>query len=100
MESRIPIDMDKIEAFCKKWKVKDFYLFGSVLREDFVPESDVDALVRMSSYSGIGLFEWMDMIEELEAIFNRKVDLLSTDGVRNPFIRREIAQTRRLIYAS
>jgi len=100
MEPQIPIDREKIRIFCEKWKIKEFYLFGSVLRDDFGPDSDVDVLIKISDYQGIGLYEWMDMIEELEGIFGRKVDLVSTDGVRNPFVRLEIAHSRRLIHAA
>lgn len=100
MEPRIPIDREKIKAFCEKWKVKEFYLFGSVLRDDFGPESDVDVLIKLLDYTGIGLYEWMDMMEELESIFHRKVDLLTPQGIRNPFIRLAISQSRSLIYAS
>lgn len=100
MEPRIPIDRNKIKTFCQKWRIKEFYLFGSVLRDDFGPGSDVDVLVKLSDYTGIGLYEWLDMIEELQEIFGRKVDLVSADGVRNPFLRLEIAQNRRLIHAA
>ncbi|MBD3265572.1 hypothetical protein GF373_02790 [bacterium] len=91
MEPKIPIDREKIRAFCQKWKIKEFYLLGSVLREDFGPSSDVDVLVKMHDYEGIGFHEWLEMINEIENIFGRHVDLVSTDGVRNPFIRQEIA---------
>ncbi|MEW6235813.1 MAG: nucleotidyltransferase domain-containing protein [Candidatus Omnitrophota bacterium] len=99
MEPHIPIDMDKIKAFCEKWKVEEFSLFGSVLRDDFSPDSDVDVLVKISDYSGIGLYEWMDMIEEMEAIFGRKVDLVEAAALRNPYRRREIIRTKQVIYA-
>ncbi len=100
MEPRIALEMDQIQAFCEKWRVKEFYLFGSVLCEDFGPDSDVDVLIKKMEYSGIGLYEWMEMIEELEEIFGRKIDLVSVQGVKNPFIRYDIARTRRLIYAA
>ncbi len=100
MEPRIAIHREKIKAFCDKWKVKEFYLFGSVLRDDFGPDSDVDVLIKLSDYTGIGLYEWLDMIEELETLFGQKVDMVSAEGVRNPFIRHEIAQNRRLIYVA
>ncbi len=100
MEPRIPIDMEQIKAFCQKWRIKEFYLFGSVLRDDFGPDSDVDVLVKLIDYKNIGMYEWQDMIDELESVFGRKVDLVSADGVRNPFIRLDIAQNRILIHAA
>jgi uncharacterized protein len=100
MEPRIPIDMEQIKTFCQKWRIKEFYLFGSVLRDDFGLDSDVDVLVKLFDYKNIGLYEWQDMIDELESAFGRKVDLVSTDGVRNPFIRLDIAKNRILIHAA
>ncbi|MDP8242826.1 MAG: nucleotidyltransferase domain-containing protein [Candidatus Hinthialibacter antarcticus] len=96
----LTIDQDKIKHFCDKWHIKSLYLFGSVLRDDFHSDSDVDVLVKMRDYEGIGLYEWQDMTDELENLFGRPVDLVSADGVRNPFVRRAIAQNRRLIHAS
>lgn len=100
MEPRIPLKMDKIKAFCEKWKVKELYLFGSVLRDDFGPESDVDVCVRFEESAPWDLFHVVEMIEELQHIFGRKVDLLEADAIRNPFRRREIERTRRLIHAA
>ncbi len=99
MQPRVPLDMDQIKAFCEKWKVKEFSLFGSVLRDDFGPESDVDVLIELFDYEGIGLYEWMDMIEELEGLFHRKVDMVDLQGLKNPFRRQEIITTRQVIYA-
>lgn len=48
MQPRFPLDMDQIKAFCEKWKVEGSYLFGSVLREDFGPDSDVNVLIQES----------------------------------------------------
>ncbi|HQO35439.1 MAG TPA: nucleotidyltransferase family protein, partial [bacterium] len=97
MEPRIPIDMDSIKTFCEKWKVKEFYLFGSVLRDDFSPTSDVDVCVRFDESAPWDLFHIVDMMEELKQIFGRKVDLLEADAIRNPYRRKEIMGTRRLI---
>ncbi|MEW6234189.1 MAG: nucleotidyltransferase family protein [Candidatus Omnitrophota bacterium] len=100
MEPRIPIDREKIEKFCAKWSVKEFYLFGSVLRDDFGPDSDVDVCVRFDPNAPWDLMHIVEMIEELEGIFGRKVDLLEADAIRNPFRKKRILQTRRLIYAA
>src|SRR5947207_14220796 len=90
----------QMEAFCKKWKVQELSLFGSVLREDFGPDSDVDVLVTFSNDAQWSLYEWVEMIAELREIFGRDVDLLSRQSLRNPFRRHEILKTRETLYAA
>jgi hypothetical protein len=97
---RIDVPTERIVAFCRKWDVAEFALFGSVLRDDFGPDSDIDVLVELRPGHGLGLFEWMDMIEELRAVFGREVDLVSKRGLRNPFRRNEILTTREVIHAA
>ena len=78
----IDVDRDKLHAFCQKWKITEFALFGSVVRpEEFREDSDVDVLVRFADDAGWSLLHMVDMKEELEAIFGREVDLLSLRGV-------------------
>jgi len=96
----IDIPMEAVEEFCRRWKVKELALFGSVLREDFGPASDVDVLVEFAAEADWSLFEWVDMIEELKAIFGCEVDLVSKGGLRNPFRRRGILSTRKVVYAA
>lgn len=100
LEPRIPIDMAKIKGFCRKWKVKEFSLFGSALRDDFRPDSDVDVLVKIEDDAPWDLMHWVEMIEELQEMFGRKVDLVEAQAIRNPFRRHEIAKTRRVIYVA
>ena len=88
----------EIEAFCRKWKVAELSLFGSFLREDFAPDSDVDVLVTFMDDAGWSLFDWVDMIDELKTIFGRDVDLVSKKGLRNPFRRHEILKNSEVIY--
>ena len=97
---QIDIPTDRVAAFCHKWKVAELALFGSVLRDDFGPDSDVDLLIEFSPAAGWSLYDWVDMIEELTAAFGRKVDLVSKGGLRNPFRRHTILTTRRVIYAA
>jgi hypothetical protein len=99
-QPKIDIPMDKISAFCKKWKIKEFSLFGSVLRDDFRPDSDVDALISFVENPGWDLYDWVNMIEELKTIFGREVDLVSQKGLRNPFRRQNILATREVLYAA
>ena len=96
----IDIPMDKITDFCRRWKIREFSLFGSVLRDDFRPDSDMDVLVELAAGHGWGLYEWVDMIEELKALFGREVDLVEKTGLRNPFRRHSILTTRRVLYAA
>jgi len=100
MSAHIPIDQEKIAEFCRRWKVTEFSLFGSVLRDDFGLESDVDVLVTFAPDSGRSLFDLVDMQEELQAMFGREVDVVSKGGLRNPFRRHEILTTREVVYAS
>ncbi|MDD5643647.1 MAG: nucleotidyltransferase domain-containing protein [Syntrophales bacterium] len=92
--------MDKIEAFCRKWKIKEFALFGSVLREDFRPDSDVDVLVTFEPDEDFTIDDHLEMQEEIEKIFNRKVDLVEKRLIRNPFRRYEILTTKEVVYAA
>jgi len=91
--------MDAIAPFCRKWKIREFSLFGSVLREDFRPDSDVDVLISFAEDADWSLYEWVDMIDELKVIFDRDVDLVEKEGLRNPFRRYAILTTREVIYA-
>ena len=97
---QIDIPKDKIEDFCKKWKISEFSIFGSALREDFSPKSDVDVLISFEPDIPWSLFDWVDMIEELQRILGREVDLVEKSGLRNPFRRREILNSRQVIYAA
>ena len=99
-KARIGVPKDRIEAFCRKWKVKELSLFGSALRGDLGPDSDVDVLVELAPHHGLSLYDWVDMIDELKEIFGREVDLVAKGGLKNPFRRREILQTAEVVYSS
>jgi len=90
----------KIEEFCKRWRIMEFSVFGSVLREDFRPDSDIDVLVSIDPKAQIGLFEIIDMKIELEKMFKRPVDIVEKEGLRNPYRRKEILRTAQVIYAA
>jgi hypothetical protein len=100
MPLAISIERERIAEFCCKWRVKEFAIFGSALREGFGPGSDVDVLVELLPDHGLNLYDWVDMIEELEAIFGRKVDLVAKGGLKNPFRRREILRTAEVVYVA
>ncbi|MDE0404756.1 MAG: nucleotidyltransferase family protein [Nitrospira sp.] len=94
---------DEISAFCKRWQVTELALFGSVLRDDFGPDSDVDVLARFEEEARHTLFDLDCMEEKLTTIFGRKVDLVSWRGIEQScnYIRRKaILQSAETIYAA
>ena len=97
---RIPLPMDRIAEFCRRWGVVEFSLFGSVLRDDFRPESDVDVLVTFAPNSPVSLWDWGSMQDELAAIFGRKVDLVEKSAIKNPFRRQAILHSYEVVYAA
>ncbi len=103
MSARIPIDRKKVADFCRRWKITEFALFGSVLRDDFRPDSDVDVLVTFAPDAEWSLFDDVDMEEELSAIFGRKVDLVSRRAVErsdNWIRRKAILSTAEPVYVA
>ena len=100
MQIRITLPQKKIEDFCLKWKISEMALFGSVLSDEFRPGSDIDVLVSFKDDAGWGLFDFVDMIDELKTIFGREVDLVEKDSVRNPFRRKAILARNQVIYAA
>ena len=101
MLSGVHIDVDEaqIADFCRKHHIRNLWLFGSVLREDFGPNSDVDILVEFEEGKTPGLV-FFDVEEELAEIIRRPIHLLTEPSLRNPFLRHEILETRRLVYAA
>jgi uncharacterized protein len=95
---KFTIPRKKIAEFCKRWSIIEFSVFGSVLRDDFRPDSDIDVLVSIDPKAHIGLFELIDMQIELEKMFKRPVDLVEKEGLRNPYRRREILMTAQVVY--
>jgi len=80
--TRISIPEEKIGKFCRKWEVKRFELFGSILRDDFDPEqSDVDVMVTLTNDRSYTLFDIVHMEEELTKVFGRKVHLTERSSV-------------------
>lgn len=100
MKLSIAIDKKRIEDFCRRWRIRELALFGSVLREDFRPDSDVDVLVSFEPEGGITFDNRVEMLDELAEIFGREVDLVEKDAIRNPFRRHEILTTKEVVYAA
>lgn len=100
---RLDLPLDMVTDFCKKWHIEEFAVFGSVLRGDFGPDSDLDVLVSFSPGADWGLLDHLQMEQELVALLNRKVDLLTRRAVeqsRNWIRRQEILSTAEVIYAA
>ncbi len=91
---------DALRTFCKRWKVRELAVFGSVLRGDFSPTSDVDVLVSFEAGAPISAFDLVDMRDELRQLFGHEVDLVEKEALLNPFRRREILRTARVLYAA
>jgi predicted nucleotidyltransferase len=105
MNVKIQIDVPKerLAVFCRKWKIIELALFGSVLREDFRPDSDVDVLVMFSTDSDWGIEQLLDMKEELELLFGRPVDLVEkrlVEESRNYIRRKHILSHMETVYAA
>lgn len=101
----LPFDLssEKLALFCKRWKVTEFALFGSVLRADFGHDSDIDVMVTFAPEARWSLLDLVRMQQELEDIFGRSVDLVEKEAIiRSPnYIRRKnIMQSARVIYAT
>lgn len=101
LTTAIAIDGDAINRFCRKWRIAELSLFGSVLRpEEFRDDSDVDVMVTFEEDTRWTLFDFVDMQDELTQLFGRRADLLSKRALKNPFRRHEILSTARVLYAA
>ena len=96
----LQIPNNRITDFCRRWKVTELALFGSAIRKDFGPGSDIDVLVSFADDAGWSLFDLVDMTEEVKDIFGRQVDLVEKKALRNPFRRQAILSNREIIYAT
>ena len=103
MSPRVTIDRGKIADFCRRWKMTELAFFGSVLRDDFRPDSDVDVLVTLAPDTKWSLFDHVAMEEELSTLVGRKVDLVSRQAIErssNWIRRKAILDGAEAYYAS
>ena len=100
MAAKIAIDREKIADFCRRWQVAELSLFGSVLRDDFGPESDVDVLVKFAPGEDWDLFDVVAMKSDLADVFGREVDLILKEDLVNPFRRHHILKTKKVIHVA
>ncbi len=97
------IPKGKVASFCRRWKISELAFFGSVLRPDFTPESDIDILVTFDHRAEWSLIDHIQMQDELSQILGRQVDLLTRKAIEQSpnWIRREaILNSAEVVYAS
>jgi predicted nucleotidyltransferase len=94
-------NIEQIKQICKEFRVKNFSVFGSVLTDNFSLESDIDFVVDFYENDP---FKYTDLYfqlkEKLEQIFKRQIDLIEERGIKNPFFRKEIDESKVVIYGS
>ncbi len=101
----LPIELpyDALEDYCRRWKITRMEVFGSILRDDFGPDSDVDFLVTFDPTARLSLFDLVHAQDELSSIIGRTVDLIERGPIeksRNWIRRRSILESARTIYAN
>lgn len=99
----LEIYKDKLSNFCRRWKITELALFGSVTRDDFRPDSDIDVLVTFPPDVRWTLWDHVDMQDELKSILGRKVDLVTRRAVErshNSIRRKAILDSAEVIYAA
>ena len=102
MKIAFSLPTNQVEAFCKRWQVSELSLFGSALRDDFHPDSDIDLLIAFDSSADWGLLDHAKMQQELAHLLKRDVDLVSKRAIErssNWIRRQEILSTAQIIYA-
>lgn len=103
MNTHIDIPQDKIAAFCKRWQIEELALFGSVIRDNFSPDSDIDVLVRFDPKARPTLLDIARMQDELTRLFGRQADLVERTAVetsRNYIRRKAILESAEVVYAA
>ena len=91
---------DRIADFCRRWKITELSVFGSVVRNDFRPDSDSAVLVSFETGAGWSLVDLVTVQDELAALLGRRVDLIEEAALRNPYRRAAILESRHLVYAA
>jgi len=97
--SGITIPEKGLTDVCRRYHVRQLALFGSVLRDDFGPDSDIDGLVEFEPDAVVGLIRFGGLKEELESLFGREVDLIPTQSL-NPHVRSTVLASAETVYAS
>lgn len=90
---------ESLTELCKSLSVRELDIFGSAVREDFGPDSDIDVLVAFAGTDDLFL-RFMGLKARLEALFERRVDLVMADAIRNPYMQRAVMDERVPVYAA
>ncbi len=101
--ARIPIPYDEIAALCRKWRIRELALFGSVLRDDFRADSDIDVLVDFDPGAPWALASWMSIRDELSSLLGRPVDLVEKGAIEqshNPLLKSHILTHMEPVYVA
>lgn len=99
MPIQIDVPDQAISAPCRKYHIRELALFGSVVRDDFGPESDVDILVEFESEARVGYQRFFRLQDELAKLLDREIDLFTPNSLK-PFARETALQSKRVIYAA
>ncbi len=99
MPLKIDVPTEEIARYCRENGIARLRAFGSVLRDDFGPDSDVDLLVAFEPDAGIGLFDYVRIKDELSELIGRQVDLVSEKGI-SKYIRDEVFAEAEVLYVS
>lgn len=92
-------NIDKLIELCLKHKVRELYIFGSILTDKFNDSSDIDFLVQFGRVDILEYFDnYMDFKEKLESLLNRSVDLIENQAIRNPIFRKIVDRDKKLVY--
>ena len=91
--------IDAIRQLCEDYQVAEMYVFGSVLTDQFLSDSDIDFLVKFSGVDPLEYFDnFMDFKEDLEKLFSRSVDLVEIQTLKNPILIRSIDRNKKILY--
>jgi uncharacterized protein len=92
-------NINELVDLCKLYKVKELYIFGSVLTEKFNDNSDIDLIVQFDDIDILEYFDnYMDFKENLEILLGRPVDLLENQAIQNPIFRKVVNRNKKLVY--
>lgn len=95
----VEINRDRLAELCEQHNVKELYLFGSILTEKFNDKSDIDMLIQFGQVDVLAYFDnYMDLKEALENLFQRDVDLVENQAIKNPIFRQVIEREKKIVY--
>ncbi len=95
----IEVPMETLADFCRRWKITRLEIFGSAVRDDFGPKSDIDLLVLFADDAHMGFLAWAQCERELSQLFHRRVDLVPRDCLK-PLIRDAVLASAKVLYAA